>query len=257
MVKETNKDTTKGVVMTLVHMVGVLSLVGLIVVVSPAEVGISCAIVASLIVIVSLKLRPIANSGAWTILAAGIVLLGLAGRPGGLGASVADSLLVEAARLVGYTCLFVGLVKLTPRHGMGDGILPLIDATIFAIGAMLLAWIMLLQSIIGGTTSGDVFDMLWRATSPLADVLIVVVLAQMIFSGVTHSPSFRMLAFAVMVFLLSDFGTSWSADSSNGGLLWATDVGRALGYMMVAAAASHPSSSWFAKVPCTTEPDRF
>ena len=239
---------------TSAHMLGVVALTVPAAALGPSGVGPSCALIAASIVLLRLLARRTPNSRSWAALAAGMLLLGLSGQPSWAPASLTAGLGAEAARVAGYAAMVVGIIGLTPRRAVGDGALPMVDATLFAIGATLLTWVVLLESVV---SAGDLAGVAWNATGPLGDILVVVALAQMIFSGATHSPSFRALGLAVMVFLGADLAASWASAEGAAGVVWLSGLGRATGYLLVAAAASHPSSAWFARVPTTTEPDRF
>jgi PAS domain S-box-containing protein len=147
----------------------------------------------------------------------------------------------DAMYLVGYPLIFYGLWRLMKdrragKKGLREG---LIDALIVAAAVTAITWILILDKQETQIFhSGSVFvGVLYL----VMDLFLVGVLARLLFSPGRRSASFRFLAGSILCLIVSDI--AYAALLSNAGSLAGslTSAGWLLSYLLLGAAALHPS----------------
>lgn len=169
---------------------------------------------------------------------------GLDGHGAGRGSEAAVSW-ADVVHLGGYVPMFAGLVVFVARHrGRADVRAAVLDSATVTTGAGLLAWQLLVQPGFADDPDGVPASVV-SASYPLLDVALLGALgmvAMVVPHRVSSSGWFRLLTAAVVVLLVTDsvyrivtvVGTYRS-----GGVL---DAGWLAAYVLVAAAALHPSA---------------
>jgi diguanylate cyclase (GGDEF)-like protein len=148
----------------------------------------------------------------------------------------------DAVYLCSYALLAVGLLRLVPRHRLGQGdVAVALDAMIVATGFAVIAGSFLLAPALRGSTLSDL-GLVVTAAYPLADVVLVAVLVRLWLGSGVRSPALLLLCGANAVTLLADLVWQGSvlATTSGDSSTW-NDVIWLLGYVLVAAACSSPS----------------
>jgi diguanylate cyclase (GGDEF)-like protein len=185
--------------------------------------------------------RP-SRPGMWYWLAAGQVvsmlgditydyyLYGLGGVPQ---PSIADAFYLAA-----YPLRFLGLLRLRRRRGSETG--HLIDAAITAIGFGLVLWTFMLHPTVADRSSATAPASVISAVYPIADLLLLAMLAWLFTDPRGRTPSNRLLNAAAATLLAADTGYSvltyyFHADP------FALDAVYAASTLLWAAAALHPS----------------
>lgn len=151
--------------------------------------------------------------------------------------SVADVL-----HLSGYPPLAAGLAVMVYARAPGEARddAGIIDAGILAMGAGMLSWVFL-ASPYTDDPSLSLPGVAVTVSYPLADVLLLAVLARLMCGGEFRTPAYYLLAFGVLIMLVSDVVYTQAAIAGtyqSGDLL---DAGWLLSYVCFGAAALHPS----------------
>ncbi len=152
--------------------------------------------------------------------------------------------------LAAYPMLVFGLVLLVRERSRSDAA-HLVDAAIVATGLGLAFWVFVLQPILTGSAA----SLLERAVSaayPVADVLVLAMLARLYTGSSRRSPSTRLLGLGGILLLIADVGFSlmtlyWEADTRP------LDAFFLLSYVFWAAAALHPSMAAGRDEPVTAD----
>jgi diguanylate cyclase (GGDEF)-like protein len=150
----------------------------------------------------------------------------------------------------GYPLLAVGLLVLIRGRISGRDRAGLIDAAIIATGLGLLSWTFLMKPI-AADPSLSLPERLVSLSYPLADVLLLVMVARLATSPGARTAAYRLLGLALVLLLVADVGYAVLAliSSYEGGLV---DAGWLLSYVIWGAAALHPSMRSMSEVA----PDR-
>jgi diguanylate cyclase (GGDEF)-like protein len=150
----------------------------------------------------------------------------------------------------GYPVLAVGLLVLIRGRISGRDRAGLIDAAIIATGLGLLSWTFLMKPI-AADPSLSLPERLVSLSYPLADVLLLVMVARLATSPGARTAAYRLLGLALVLLLVADVGYAVLAliSSYEGGLV---DAGWLLSYVIWGAAALHPSMRSMSEVA----PDR-
>ena len=141
--------------------------------------------------------------------------------------------------LTSYPLLAGALLVLIRSRTGGRDRSGLIDALIITTGLGLLSWTFLMQPI-ASDTSLTLASRLISIAYPLADVLLLAVLARLFTSPGARSASYRLLGAALLLQLGADivFAGLTAVGTYSGGLL---DLGWMVSYLCWGAAALHPS----------------
>jgi diguanylate cyclase (GGDEF)-like protein len=159
--------------------------------------------------------------------------------------SIADAFYVG-----GYPVLAMGLLVLIRGRISGRDRAGLIDAAIIATGLGLLSWTFLMKPI-AADPSLSLPERLISLAYPLADVLLLVMVARLATSPGARTAAYRLLGLALVLLLGADIGYAvlTLVSSYEGGLV---DAGWLLSYVVWGAAALHPSMRSMSEVA----PDR-
>ncbi|WP_433051626.1 putative bifunctional diguanylate cyclase/phosphodiesterase [Dactylosporangium sp. CS-033363] len=184
--------------------------------------------------------RP-ARPGVWHLLAAGMalwalgdVIYGLIYRQRG---TVPFPSVTDVFYLGAYVPIAIGLWRLLRAHGRDKA--GLIDAGITASGAGLLFWVFVVQPL--AEARGVPFlDRGLALASPMADVILLVLLARLLTGRVRRTPSYWLLVASTLLMCVADVGFTVLATRSAlpAGLIQA---GWLASYAALGAAALHPS----------------
>jgi diguanylate cyclase (GGDEF)-like protein len=198
---------------------------------------------AVLAILCGVRLHRLVRRGMWYGLAAGLVVF----VAGDVVYSVyAYALHVEpfpspadALYLASYPLLAAALLVMIRSRTGGRDRAGLIDALIITTGLGLLAWTFLMRPI-AADPSLTVGTRLISIAYPLADVLLLAVLARLLTSPGARSMSYRLLGAAVLLQLGADIVYAGLAATGaySGGLI---DLGWMASYLCWGAAALHPS----------------
>lgn len=205
-------------------------------------------------IVIGIRLQRPRAAGAWYLIAAGQLLFvagdivwavfefGLHSEPF---PSVADLLY-----LGGYPVLAAGLLKLVRIHLRGGDLGALIDASIITIGAGLLAWVFLIDPYVDDHTLSGL-ELAISVAYPLSDILILGVGIALAVGPTARAPVYRLLMASLMGLLGADvvYGFQLLGSGYEVGLI---DVGWLLSYVLVGAAALHPSVRTLSE-PAATE----
>jgi diguanylate cyclase (GGDEF)-like protein len=145
----------------------------------------------------------------------------------------------DALYLASYPLLAAALLVMIRSRTGGRDRAGLIDALIITTGLGLLSWTFLMRPI-AADPSLTAETRLISIAYPLADVLLLAVLARLYTSPGARSPSYRLLAAALLLQLGADIVYAGLAATGaySGGLI---DIGWMASYLCWGAAALHPS----------------
>ena len=194
-------------------------------------------------IVIGIRLQRPKAAGAWYLIAAGQLLFvagdivwavfefALHSEPF---PSVADILYLS-----GYPVLAVGLLRLVRIHLRGGDLGALIDASIITIGAGLLAWVFLIDPYVDDHTLSGL-ELAISVAYPLSDILILGVGIALAVGPTARAPVYRLLMASLVGLLGADvvYGFQLLGSGYEVGLI---DVGWLLSYVLVGAAALHPS----------------
>jgi diguanylate cyclase (GGDEF)-like protein/PAS domain S-box-containing protein len=156
--------------------------------------------------------------------------------------SVADSF-----HLAFYPFLFGGMLLLIHEREEGHDRSALIDAMTVALALATLLWVYEISPYASDHSSMSVLTRLASIGYPAMDILVIGVLARMAAGSHRREPAFAFMLSAVAVLLLSDAAYGWRLLESRyaaGSLVMA---GWAIFYVLLGAAAMHPSMSKLAE----------
>jgi diguanylate cyclase (GGDEF)-like protein/PAS domain S-box-containing protein len=143
--------------------------------------------------------------------------------------------------LLVYPCLIAGLLLIVRRRTAGRDVGALIDAAMIAIGIGLVSWVFLIAPYVHDTS------MTWleKATAmayPVMDLVLMAVVARLAAGGGRKAASFYLIAVGVATLFVTDAIYGWlllhDGYVPGSGPL---EVGWALFYILLGAAALHPS----------------
>ena len=194
-------------------------------------------------ILAGMRLHRPARPGIWYGLAGGLTLF----VAGDVVYTVSDYVLhvepfpgpADVLYLTSYPLLAGALLVLIRSRTGGRDRSGLIDALIITTGLGLLSWTFLMQPI-ASDTSLTLASRLISIAYPLADVLLLAVLARLFTSPGARSASYRLLGAALLLQLGADivFAGLTAVGTYSGGLL---DLGWMVSYLCWGAAALHPS----------------
>ena len=148
----------------------------------------------------------------------------------------------DALYLAGYPFLFLGVFSLTRGAGSSSQREDTADAAIVAMGALAISWHFLMDSYVDHSTVST-FGMLVNMAYPIMDIALAFIVFRTLLFGRSQSPSHRLLAAAMSVMFVADFiydllvlhGSYTTGNAVDGLYL--------LEYVLIAAAALHPSTA--------------
>jgi diguanylate cyclase (GGDEF)-like protein len=142
--------------------------------------------------------------------------------------------------LAAYPLLVLGLLELL-RKPRGRDLAGLIDGSIVAIGLGLVFWVFVLHPI-SATSATSATEWFVSTAYPVADALLMAMLARMFTSAERGTASTRLLAVAVLLMFVADVAFSLLSLYADVDLT-VVDAAYLLSYIAWAAAALHPSSA--------------
>jgi signal transduction histidine kinase len=141
--------------------------------------------------------------------------------------------------LAGYPLLAAGVLKLVRVHRRAGDVGALIDGSIIAIGAGMLAWVFLIDPYVDDHTLSGL-ELAISVAYPLGDILILGVAIRLAEGDTWGAPVYRFLMASLFGLLVSDVIYGFQALGS-GYEEGALDAGWLFSYVLVGAAALHPS----------------
>ena len=152
--------------------------------------------------------------------------------------------LQDAFHLARFPVLVVALAILTWRRTPGWRLTSLIDAAVVATGVALVWWVYLISPM---TAAGELSP-LGRAVGiayPVLDLLVLTIALRLVLGAGDRSPAVRLLLASTVLVLVGD--TAYAVQRNAG--TWADgtwiDALRIGSYVLLGAAALHPSMRWF------------
>jgi diguanylate cyclase (GGDEF)-like protein len=147
----------------------------------------------------------------------------------------------DIAYVASYPLLAAGLVRAFPAPA-GRRPVWLLDAFMVASGGLLMLWLLVLNPALTGWADAPLATFV-GALYPVGDAVLLVVLARSFAAVGAWSRAHQLTSLAVLVILVADvlfqLGESWPAIGDHAYLL---DSLWLLGYVLLAAAARHPSA---------------
>lgn len=148
----------------------------------------------------------------------------------------------DALYLSGYPCLFAGALSLTRSPTVFSRREDTADATIVALGVLAISWHFLMNSYVSDPTL-TTFGLFVNLAYPIMDIALVFIVFRTLLFRDSTNPVHRLLAAALSVMLVADFtydvmvlhGSYTSGNAVDGLFL--------LEYVLIAAAALHPSNA--------------
>jgi diguanylate cyclase (GGDEF)-like protein len=187
--------------------------------------------------------RPV-RRGIWTTLLAAVALLALGDIVGALDAAIGGATAAPSVsdllRLAAYPVLGAGLLRLAGRRHPDRERGVLLDAALVGCGAATLAGVFLILPI----AEDDTLSLTARIVGiafPVADVLVLTVLARLVTTRGARSWAFYLLAAAAVAIVVSDAGTAVLARAQPGHRSVLLEMLWQAGYVLFAFAALHPT----------------
>jgi diguanylate cyclase (GGDEF)-like protein len=148
----------------------------------------------------------------------------------------------DALYLPGYPFLFLGVLSLTRGSGTSSQREDTADAAIVAMGALAISWHFLMNSYVHDASLTD-FGLVVYMAYPVMDIALVFIVFRTLLFRQSHSRAHRLLAAAMAVMFVGDFTydllvlhDSYTTGNVVDGLFL-------LEYVLIAAAALHPSNT--------------
>lgn len=144
--------------------------------------------------------------------------------------------------LAGYPLLFAGIFRVSGLRGLPGSRESRADAAIVCVGGLALSWQVLMGSYAHDTTL-SIFGKLVTMAYPIMDLGVLFMLVNGLMARTARRATDRLILTAVTVMLLADFNYDLLVlhDAYTTGNL--IDAGFLLNYVLMAAAALHPSMS--------------
>ena len=200
--------------------------------------------------------RP-APMSAWIVLAAGVglqsagdVTMSLLTGPDG---TTPFPSAADAAYLIGYVLIAIGLVGLVRAGNREHDRVAWIDALIVAAAAAIFIWVFVMRDEIGSNSDG--LSALVAAAYPFLDIVQIAVVVHLLLRG-QRTPSLVLLGWSFGASLVADLvyaKTSLDGTYVVGQLV---DAGWLLGYVALGVAALHPSMALSRAEPATQDARR-
>ena len=149
--------------------------------------------------------------------------------------SVADALY-----LLGYPFLFAGVFRISRARGARDSREARADAAIVCIGALALSWQFLMHSYAHDSTVSG-FGKLVTLAYPMMDLGVVFIVVGALLYGVARRSSDKLIIAAVTAMLIGDFVYDVLVLRGSYSVGNPVDAAFLVNYVLIAAAALHPS----------------
>ena len=147
--------------------------------------------------------------------------------------------IADALYLGGYPFIFAGVRRLTRTH-TGSARESYADAAIVSIGALALSWHFLMGSEANSTALSS-FAKLVTIAYPMMDLAVLFIVLQGLLFGRARWPVHRLLAGAIVSMLVADFVYDVLTQHNRYSTGNPVDSGWLIAYVLLAAAAVHPS----------------
>jgi diguanylate cyclase (GGDEF)-like protein/PAS domain S-box-containing protein len=196
-------------------------------------------------IIVGVRRYRRSGAGPWRWFAVGFLLFWLGdlytySYPRLTGAEVPFPSLGDAAYVLVYPALMMGLLILVRRRNPERDRAGAIDSLIMTLGLALISWIALIQPSLHDEELSTVAKLVSIAY-PIGDILLLAAAIRLAVDSGTRRPAFYLLASSIVALLLTDFayGLVTLAGAYDGQVL--LDIGWVSFYLLWGAAALHPS----------------
>jgi diguanylate cyclase (GGDEF)-like protein len=155
--------------------------------------------------------------------------------------------LADLLYLAGYPFLFVGVMKLTPKPSSLYRREVVIDSFIVTIGAASILWYFLMASYLSDDTASTLAKVVNMAYPVMDLALVFIVCSRLLFSK-ARQPFHLLLTLSLVVMFVADFIYDLQVlHNSLGGVTY-VDALYLVQYVLIAAAAVHPSVSFSSAV---------
>ena len=184
-------------------------------------------------------------AGPWRWFAVGFLLFWLGdlytySYPRLTGAEVPFPSLGDAAYVLVYPALMLGLLILVRRRNPERDRAGAIDSLIITLGLALVSWIALIQPSLHDDELSTVAKLVSIAY-PVGDILLLAAAIRLTVDSGTRRPAFYLLVASIVALLATDFAYGLvTLDGAYDGQVW-LDVGWLTFYLLWGAAALHPS----------------
>ncbi len=152
----------------------------------------------------------------------------------------------DVSYLLGYPLLLVsiGMIVRTRRPALRRS--GWIDSAIVAVVFALMVWQVALQeAVANGVTMGEAVNIVY----PLADTILVGFLARLLFAPGHRTPAYASVVTAICLVLVADIAYAYVVATDSWGIYDALNAGWLAGYVLLGAAALHPSMVTIAEAP--------
>ncbi|HEX4904914.1 MAG TPA: bifunctional diguanylate cyclase/phosphodiesterase [Acidimicrobiales bacterium] len=194
-------------------------------------------------IVVGVRLHGPRHAAPWYLIATGLGLFTLGDSIYNANAHVFDTApfpsVADVAYLGGYPVLCAGLVQLVRRRLPGDGG-SLIEALILGVASGVASWVVLMQPY-ADDRGLRLIEQVASIAYPAADVVLLVVLARVLLAPGRRPLAFTVLFAGIAASLAADTGFAWRTLYSTYLAPDPNDVLYALSYLLIGAAALHPS----------------
>lgn len=174
--------------------------------------------------------------------------------------------LADVVYLAGYPLLFVGVHLISRNSRAAGGRDTWTDAAVVCVGALGLTWHFLMGPTLRAAPSDvnpvisrdhDILAKLVTLAYPMMDLAVLCVVVGAVLRGTARLTSDRLLVAAVGVMLISDFGYDLQLLHGGYGPASPVNAGFLLNYVLMAAAATHPSIALARTAPEQQDPQRW
>ncbi|HYD08817.1 MAG TPA: EAL domain-containing protein [Acidimicrobiales bacterium] len=195
-------------------------------------------------VIVGVRLHEPRSSTPWLLLAIALGLLTLGDSIFNAHELVFDNdpfpSLADVAYLGAYPFLCAAGVLLVRRRLPGQDAGSFVDAAMLGVGAAVASWVFLMEPY-AQDHGLRLVEQVVSIAYPAADLVLVVVIARLVLAPGTRSPSHQLLFAGLLLTLLVDTAFAWEELQGTFLSVEVIDVGFLVAYLLVGAAALHPS----------------
>ena len=196
-------------------------------------------------IIVGVRRHRHADAGPWRWFAIGFLLFWLGdlytySYPRLTGTEVPFPSLGDAAYVIVYPALMMGLLILVRRRNPERDRAGSIDSLIMTLGLALISWIALIQPSLHDVELSTVAKLVSIAY-PIGDILLLAAAIRLAVATGARRPAFYLLAASIVALLVTDFAYGLvTLAGAYDGQVW-LDIGWVSFYLLWGAAALHPS----------------
>ena len=213
--------------------------------VAPAVVYLAIGMGSAVAVATRARPRATPTATAWLLFAGGIALFSVGdaiwyGYEFVLHREVPGASVADVLYLAGYPLLAAGVLLLVRARTSGQGRDGVLDGLIVGLGACVGAWVWLIEGSLTDSST-PVLARVVTAAYPLMDVVILTVLVRLVLTESRSIPSYRLLLAGMALQLGGDLLYAQWPSLSSSTHPQPLDVAWLLSYILLAAAALHPS----------------